>query len=539
MGFEMIKEKYTGSIKEVTLGKGEKAVKVGGETCLPFCQFEGEIPNKPKLAMEVWDMEPPEWPEAAIAPFKDCINDPAAWAKKCEQEYGAEMVALLLRSTDPNEKDTSPEEASATVKKVLEAVNVPLIVWGTANTEKDAEVLKKIAEDCDGENLVIGPIEDANHKTIGAAAMGFGHTAIGSSPIDINLAKQVNILLENLGISLDRVIVDPTTGGLGYGMEYSYSVMERIKLAALTFGDDKLQLPMVNNMSFEVWKCKEAKQPVEEDPKIGDPERRDIMMEVVCAVSYLMAGSDILIMRHPEAIKMVKSFIDLLVDGGEAKEIAPVNKLLSEPEIDYASLSPEMDLSIEEEKKAAPAAAKKEEEAPKEERAAAAEPAKEETKPAEEAKPEPAKEETKPVEEAKAPEKPAEEPKVEEAKVKEEVEAKLRSELEDKIRKEMEDKIRREVESKAKSEAEAKAEAEEKAKKEAEEKARAEEEAKAKAEAEARAKMEADENAIREKVQKAQTKESAKTEDTVPHEVPKKGTDRILFELKKTHKKVA
>jgi acetyl-CoA decarbonylase/synthase complex subunit delta len=176
---------------------------------------------------------------------------------------------------------------------------VPLIVWGTANPQKDEEVLKKIAEETQGESLILGPVEDKNHKGIGAAAMGFGHTLISSSPIDVNLAKQVNILLENLGMPMDRVIVDPTTGGLGYGMEYSYSVMERLRMAALNQGDDKLQLPLINNIGNEVWKCKEAKQSVEEAPTLGDPEKRGIMMEAVAAVSYLVAGSDVLIMRHP------------------------------------------------------------------------------------------------------------------------------------------------------------------------------------------------------------------------------------------------
>jgi len=400
MGFEMVKESYSGSIKEITLGKKENAIKVGGESSLPFYSFEGELPNQPKIAMEIWDKEPQEWPEAAKEPFKDCLSDPAAWAKKCVEEFGADMIVIQLKSTDPNDDDASPADAVATVKKVVEAVDVPIAVWGTANVDKDAEVLKKIAEDCDGENLLIGPIEDANHKSIGAAVMGYGHTAIASSPIDVNLAKQVNILLENLGLPLDKIVIDPTTGGLGYGMEYSYSVMERIKLAALAFGDDKLQLPIINNLANEVWRCKEANEPVEENPRLGDPERRGIMMEAVAAVNYLMAGSNILVMRHPEAIRMVRSYIGLLTEGGQAQDVKPIQKALSEAEIDYKSLSPEMDLSIEEEKKKEEP---KKEEAKAEEPKAAAEPAQEQPK--EEAKPEAPKEEAK--EEAKPQAEPA------------------------------------------------------------------------------------------------------------------------------------
>jgi acetyl-CoA decarbonylase/synthase complex subunit delta len=346
LAFEFFKESYTGSIKPISLGKGDKAVTVGGETCYPFYQFEGEMPNKPKVAMEIWDMVPEDWPEAALAPFKDVVSDPAAWAKKCVDEFGADMIVLQLKSTDPNGGDASPADAVATVKAVLGAVDVPLIVWGTASVEKDEAVLKQIAEDCQGENLILGPVEDKNHKGIGAAAMGFGHSVISSSPIDVNLAKQVNILLENLGVPMDKVIIDPTTGGLGYGLEYSYSVMERIRMAALAQGDDKLQLPLINNLGNEVWKCKEAKQSAEEAPTLGDPEKRGILMEAVGAVAYLMGGSDILIMRHPEAIRLVKSYIDLVYEGGMATDVAPISKALEAPGVDLAALAREPYLTI-------------------------------------------------------------------------------------------------------------------------------------------------------------------------------------------------
>jgi len=355
LGFEIYKESYAGGIKEISIGKGKKAVTVGGETCYPFYRFEGDMPNKPRIAMEIWDMEPDEWPESALAPFKDVVSDPAAWAKKCVKDYGADMIVLQLKSTDPNTKDASAEEAAATVKKVLAAIDVPLLIWGTANVQKDEEVLKKISEACQGENLTLGPVEDKNHKGIGASAMGYGHTLISSSPIDVNLAKQINILLENLGVSMDRIVIDPTTGGLGYGLEYSYSVMERIRMAALMQGDDKLQLPLINNLGNEVWKCKEAKQSAEEAPTLGDPEKRGILMEAVGAVGYLMAGSDILIMRHPEAIRMTKAFIDLAKDGGAAMDVAGISKALGEVTVDYAAIAPEPDLTIEEEKKPEPA----------------------------------------------------------------------------------------------------------------------------------------------------------------------------------------
>jgi acetyl-CoA decarbonylase/synthase complex subunit delta len=461
VGFEITKETYAGAIKNITIGKGDGALTVGGQTSYPFYQFEGEMPNKPVIAMEIWDMEPEDWPEAAKAPFKDVMGDPVAWAKKCVDEYHAQAIVLQLKSTDPNDKDASPEAAAQTVKKVSEAINVPLIVWGCAVPAKDSDVLKKISEVCDGHNLVLGPVEEKNHKAIGAAAMGYGHTIISSSPIDVNLAKQVNILLENLGVSLDKVIVDPTTGGLGYGLEYTYSVMERLTQAAMTQGDDKLQNPMINNLGNEVWKCKEAKLTVQEAPELGDPERRAILMEAVGAVSYLMSGSSILIMRHPESIKLVKAFIDLAYAGGSAMDIGPVTKQLDDVEIDFAAMSPEPDLTIvEEEKKAPPKkAAPEKKEAPK---PAAAAP-KTEAKPAAEPKPAPATE--------VKPEPAAAADPAAEAKAKAEAEAKAKADADAKAKAEADAKAKAEAEAKAKDEAEKKALKDAAAKREAEEQA--------------------------------------------------------------------
>ena len=363
MAFQAFKESYSGKIKEVTLGKGAKAVKVGGENCYPFYLFEGGIGNKPVVAMEVWDIDPTDWAEAPAAIFADVKADPAAWAKKCVA-YGADLIILQLKSIDPNDKNADAASAVATVKKVAAAIDVPLAVWGCANAAKDEEVLKKICEECQGMDLLIGPVEEKNHKGIGAAALAFKQSVISSSPIDVNLAKQVNILLENLGVPMDKVVIDPTTGGLGYGLEYTYSVMERLTMAALIQGDDKLQLPLINNVGNEVWKCKEAKQTADDAPTLGDPERRGILMEAVAAVTYLLAGSNILIMRHPEAVRMVKSYIGLMIDGGSAAGVAGITKKLGAFTVDLAALSPAPDLTIAAEvvkeapKAAAPAAAK-------------------------------------------------------------------------------------------------------------------------------------------------------------------------------------
>ena len=316
MAFEIPKRDYTGTIKEIALGRADQAVKVGGETSFPCYLFEGEVPNSPAIAMEVYDCPPEEWPETALEPFADVKDDPVLWAKKCVEEYGADMVVLQLESIDPNGLDRGADEAVEVVRKVADAVDVPLIVWGCNNEEKDAEVLRKVAEVCEGKQLIIGPIAEGNYKQLGAGALAYKHTAIASTPIDINLAKQLNILLGNLGVPDNLIIVDPTTGGLGYGIEYTYSVMERIRMAALTQEDEKLQFPIICNMATEVWRTKEVKLSQEEAPLMGDTKKRGVLMEGVTAVLLLIAGADVLVMRHPDAVALVRSFTsDLMADN--------------------------------------------------------------------------------------------------------------------------------------------------------------------------------------------------------------------------------
>ncbi|HEY82624.1 MAG TPA: acetyl-CoA decarbonylase/synthase complex subunit delta [Dehalococcoidia bacterium] len=309
MAFEIPKTVYTGKIKEIKLGQGDKAVIVGGETAYPFYLFEGEMPHPPRIAMEVYDCPPEEWPEAALEPFSGVTDDPVAWAKKCIDDYGAEMICLQLLSTDPNGLDRGADEAAQVVKKVADAIDVPLIVWGTANHDKDVEVFRRVAELCHGKNLIIGPVEEGDHKQIGAAAIAYQHTVIASTPIDINLAKQLNILLGNLGVPDELIIMDPTVSGIGYGIEYAYSVMERMRMAALTQQDEKLQFPIICNIAKEVWKTREVKIPETEDPKMGDAKKRGILLEAMSAMCLLLAGADVLIMRHPEAIKLIREMI--------------------------------------------------------------------------------------------------------------------------------------------------------------------------------------------------------------------------------------
>ncbi len=315
MAVEIPKTKYSGGkIREITLGTGDKAVTLGGQTAYNFHTFEGEHPRKIKVAFMVTDILPDDCPAALKEAWGDVMGDPAAWAKKAQDEFGADMIHLELIGTDPNGKDLGPDHAVDVVKKVAEAVDVPIVVWGTANSAKDTEVLRAVAEAVPDRRLGLGPVEEGDYKQVGASCLAYKHVAIASSPIDINLAKQLNILLTNLGVKDDDLMIDPTTGGLGYGLEYSFSVMERARQAALTQNDDKLQYPLYNNLGKEIWKVKEAKLTKDEEPTLGDETRRAVLMEALTAVTVMTAGSDVVVLRHPQSAKLVRWMSDQLQD---------------------------------------------------------------------------------------------------------------------------------------------------------------------------------------------------------------------------------
>ena len=501
MAFEIPKQPYSGKIGTTTVGTGKGSLTLGGAESYPFYLFEGKMPNTPKIAMEVWDYDPSkEWPAAAAAPFKGVLSSPDAWAKKCVDDYGADMIVLQMKAIDPNGMNRSASEEVEVVKKVIDAVDVPVVLWGTANNQKDEEVLKSISESFQGKNLALAPVEEGNHKGVGASALGYGHVIVASSPIDVNLAKQLNILLGNLGLKSDKILIDPTTGGLGYGMEYSFSVMERIRMAALTQEDDKLQLPMISNVGNEVWKCKEAGQSIEDAPTLGDPERRAIMMECVAATCYLLAGSDVVILRHPESVKLIRSFIDRMIRGGTAADVQGISKKLGMKEADLLSIAPAPNLDFAKEV-----------------------PSKEAAKP-KEAKAAPAKAEKK-TEKPKPQEKVVElKPKAEEAKPEKEVLSKAQEEARAKAaadaKEKAEAKAKEEAEAKAKAEAAAKAKAEEEAKvKAAQEAVRAAEEAKSKAAA-AKEKEKGELEALRRK--RAAEKGKREAEQPSPEAAPAK-----------------
>ncbi len=320
MNFKIPKETNAGKIVEVTIGATteqggtrSQTTTIGGHTALPFHFFEGEHPHRPVIAMEVFDKVPAKYPDPLMDFNHDVIDKPADMAKKCVEEYGAELISVRLEGTHPEKGDKSADEAAELVKQVLKSVSVPIIITGHSHFEKINEVMKKVCEATEGENCLINYAETDNYKTIAAACIAYNHTLVAQSPIDVNLAKQLNILLIDMNFPAEKIVMDPLTGTLGYGLEYTYSIMERIRNDGLG-GDKMLAFPMLINPGYESSKVKEARVSREDYPEWGDQELRGAYWEIATAVSLLAAGAELLIMYHPKAVEVVKKNISEMFD---------------------------------------------------------------------------------------------------------------------------------------------------------------------------------------------------------------------------------
>ena len=318
MSIPDVKEKWSGRIGTVTLGATEaeggtrgSTVTVGGQSGIAFLSFDGETPNPPAIALDVLDKEPADWPAPLAEVYSDVWSDPAAWAKRVK-ELGADLVNLRLVSTHPDEGDRSPQQAAETVKAVLAAVDLPLIIWGCDVPDKDQKVMPKVAEAAQGENCLLGAVTETEYRTLTAAAQAYGHKLIALSPCDINKAKQVNILVSDMGFPIKDIVIYPSTASLGYGMEYIYSILERGRLAALS-GDTLMAQPVLLDVGYEAWRAKEARSGDEAAETWGPPSERGIAWETVTATDLLQGGSDILLMRHPKAMETVRTAVGRLV----------------------------------------------------------------------------------------------------------------------------------------------------------------------------------------------------------------------------------
>jgi len=322
MALELPKDKWSGAVQEVVLGATTKdggtrsrTVKVGGETTMPFIHYEAATPNRPVIALEIKDSFPQDWSPLLHTAWGDLLEDPGQWAKAAE-EAGADLILLSLNLTDKEGNPNTPDAAVAATKAVLQATGLPLIVYGPGQADIDNDLLVPIANASQGERIVLGLCEDKNYRTIAATAMANGHLVVGRAPMDVNLSKQLNILIKDTGLPFDRVLMDPTTGALGYGIEYGFSVMERLRLAALR-GDAMTQSPMIVSVGQETWKTKESKVGQDVPASWGEWEERSITWETITAVTLVEAGADIIVLRHPESLRRVRAAIDSLVQAPE------------------------------------------------------------------------------------------------------------------------------------------------------------------------------------------------------------------------------
>jgi acetyl-CoA decarbonylase/synthase complex subunit delta len=322
---ELPKDKWAGKVREVVLGAtpeqgGTRArvLTLGGQSTLPFLHFEGSasapaIPHPPALAIEIRDRRPDDWSPLLNEAWGEAMDDPGDWAHAAEVA-GADLIVLGLSATTANGQPNTPDQAVAAARKVLQATGLPLAVFGPGQAELDNALIVPVAEAAKGERLLIGICEDKNYRTIVAAAMANDHRVSSKTPMDVNLAKQLIILIHDMGMPLDRILLDPTTGALGYGIEYGYSVMERLRLAALQ-GDSMTQQPMLVTPGEEAWKAKEAKVGAGVPAQWGDWHRRAINWETMTAGTLIHAGADLVVVRHPEALARLRVQVSALMQA--------------------------------------------------------------------------------------------------------------------------------------------------------------------------------------------------------------------------------
>ena len=323
MATEVMLEKYSGEVFTVSIGATKQeggsrshTIKIGGQKALPYLFPEGAIPNKPVIAYEIWDIPPVDWSAELSSAYGAALKDPFTWAEKCVRDFKAEILCVRLQGAHPEFGNRSAAEEANFIKALLKKIDVPLIITESGDDTKDNQVLPACCEAAKGERLLVGSAAQDNYKTLAAAVLADGHNIIAESPIDINIAKQLNILISDMSLPLERIVINPTIGALGYGLEYAYSIMERSRLAALA-GDKTVSSPFICFVGQESWRAKEAKLAVSEMPAWGPEVERGVIWEAVTATALIQAGADILVMRHPKAAAQVGKYIDNLMVRGK------------------------------------------------------------------------------------------------------------------------------------------------------------------------------------------------------------------------------
>lgn len=318
MTVELVHESWPGRIATATIGATaaeggtrSRTITVGGHAALPFQPGDAPSPHRPVVALEVLDAVPDDWPEHLRAALAGVLDSPADWARKGVEEFGADLICLRLFGPHPDVLDSSPDAAAATVRAVLEAVDVPLIVLGCGHPDKDNDIWPRITEAARGERCLVGVAVPENYKTLVVACLADGHSILAEGPIDVNIQKQLTILITAMGLPAERVVLHPGTASLGYGLEYEYSIMERIRQAGLQ-GDRMLAQPVMTIVGEEAWRAKEARLDGSAMPEWGAAEQRGPAWEAATAAAFLQAGTDIVVLAHPEALAATKRMIDEL-----------------------------------------------------------------------------------------------------------------------------------------------------------------------------------------------------------------------------------
>lgn len=310
MAYKKPSQKFSGRILETVVGKD---LKLGGESVLPFYSFDGNTGNKPALGIEIWDIAPSTWPEALQAIYKDCADDPVKWAKYCKEQFSPDFICVRFVGANPDGEDKTAEECAELAKKIANEVDIPLVIAGCDNNDKNAKIFTKIAEAIPDKRYIFLSAVEANYKEVGAAvALAYGNIVAAESSVDLNLAKQLNILITQLGVKPEHLVMDTGCAAVGYGYEYALTTLDRVKLAALEQNDTTLQMPIILPVSFETWKVKESTVTAEDEPDWGDQEERGIAMEVSTAAGLLAAGANAVILRHPRSLKVIRQFVNEL-----------------------------------------------------------------------------------------------------------------------------------------------------------------------------------------------------------------------------------
>ena len=304
---------FNGKINAVTLGTGDKAIVIGGQNVLPFYTFDAPIENAPKVGVEVSDLAN-DWTHESLKEFYAGCTSMVDYAKKAETIEGADFLMLNFQSADPNGKNRSVAECVADAKAVAEAVSLPIVVMGCKNLEKDGELLAALAEALAGKNVLVMSAKNENYKTVGASVALANAQKVGAETADdINLAKQLNIMMKGLNVDPSAIVMDIGTAAVGYGYEYAASTFDRIRLAALAQGDTDLQMPILAAVCNDTWGVKESSATVEDEPAWGCRDERAISMEVATAAANLTGGADAVVLRHPASVATIKKFINELI----------------------------------------------------------------------------------------------------------------------------------------------------------------------------------------------------------------------------------